>query len=135
MVFGMGHGSNFPWLSSSTGRPAIEDSFTVDVTGKACCAAIPLTLTSMAELKRKAIRILANSRARVIPLHCTYHHHRAYPLFRSGIVHPLVFGHVPPLAFEGEAEKIEGTESDVAPNGRSAGKWVIQGSGRGTLVR
>src|SRR5580658_9612372 len=62
----MGHGSSFPWLSSATGRPATEDSFTVEVTGKDCW---PATLAATAALKKTAIRILANSVARFISLH------------------------------------------------------------------
>jgi hypothetical protein len=35
----MGQGKSFPWLSSATGRPAIEETSTVETTGKGCCAA------------------------------------------------------------------------------------------------
>lgn len=66
MSFGIGHGSSFPWLSSATGRPAIEDSFTVEVTGKDCC---PATLGTTAALKETAIKIFAIAVARVISLH------------------------------------------------------------------
>jgi hypothetical protein len=64
--FGIGHGSSFPWLSSATGRPAIEDSFTVEVTGKDCC---PATLGTTAALRENAIKTLAIAVARVISLH------------------------------------------------------------------
>ena len=63
MLSGIGHGNSFPWLSSATGRPAMEGSFTVDTTGNGCCP------EATAALKTKATNTLANSVARVITHH------------------------------------------------------------------
>ena len=63
MLSGIGQGKSFPWLSSSTGRPAMEDSFTVEVTGKDCYPATTVTH------RKNAISILASSVARVISHH------------------------------------------------------------------
>lgn len=39
MLSGIGHGSSFPSLSNAIGRPAMDDSSTVEMTGKDCCPA------------------------------------------------------------------------------------------------
>ena len=41
-----GHGSSFPWLSNSTGRPAMEGAFTVETTSKDCCPKTTVTVNS-----------------------------------------------------------------------------------------
>ena len=65
MLLGIGQGRSLPWLSSSTGRPAMKDSFTVEVTGNDCCPAAPV---AMVALKMNASKILSNSAARGISL-------------------------------------------------------------------
>jgi len=42
MLLGIGQGRSFPWLSSSTGRPAMVGSSAVETTGKGfcCCATV-----------------------------------------------------------------------------------------------
>jgi len=54
MLSGIGHGSSFSSLSNATGRPAIDDSSTVEMTGKDCCPA------SSGELRKTAMSTLAN---------------------------------------------------------------------------
>ena len=54
MLSGIGQGSSFPSLSNATGRPAMDGSFTVEMTGKDCCPA------TNGALKRTAINTLAN---------------------------------------------------------------------------
>ncbi len=63
MLSGIGQGSSFPWLSSATGLPAIDESFTVETTERGCCA--PAT----AALRQNAITTFANLVARVIAHH------------------------------------------------------------------
>jgi hypothetical protein len=63
VLSGIGQGSSFPWLSNATGRPAMEDSFTVETVGKGCCAATTVAL------KKNVMNTLANSVARVIAHH------------------------------------------------------------------
>jgi hypothetical protein len=65
VLLGIGQGRSLRWLSSSTGRPAIEGSFTVEVTGNDCCPATPVTMVA---LKMNASRIFSNSVARGISL-------------------------------------------------------------------
>ena len=55
MLSGIGHGNSFPSLSKATGRPAIVDASTVEITGKGCCPAINGTL------KNAAMKIFANA--------------------------------------------------------------------------
>jgi hypothetical protein len=65
VLLGIGQGRSLRWLSSSTGRPAMEDSFTVEVTGKDCWPTTPVTVVA---LKMSASRVLSNSVARGISL-------------------------------------------------------------------
>lgn len=51
---GIGHGSSLPPLSNATGRPAMDDSFTVEITGKGCCPA------TTGATKKIAMNALAN---------------------------------------------------------------------------
>ena len=54
MLSGIGHGSSFPSLSNATGRPAMDDSLTVETAGKDCCPA------TTAELRKIAMSTLAS---------------------------------------------------------------------------
>lgn len=63
MLSGIGQGSSFPWLSSATGRPAMDESLTVVTVAKGCCPA------ATAVLRTNATNTLANSVARVITHH------------------------------------------------------------------
>src|SRR5580700_5055698 len=79
----------------------MEDSFTVEVTGKDCCAATPETAATNAALEQTTITILASSPARVISLR---HNHLAYPSFPTEQADAFSF-HFAPAKWSACAER------------------------------
>src|SRR5580700_12239796 len=79
----------------------MEDSFTVEVTGKDCCAATPETAATNAALEQTTITILASSPARVISLR---HNHLAYPSFQTEQADAFSF-HFAPAKWSACAER------------------------------